>query len=104
MEGICTIVAIKKVKQENDYLVEKIRSEHKCYCKVSKAWMDEFYKGQAEGIRPTLKLKIRLYDFYLGVEDETDVSYIIYNGKKYDIIRTFFTENDEFIEITCKDK
>lgn len=103
MEGICTIVAVKKVKQENDYLVEKVRSEHECYCEVSKVWMDEFYKGQAEGIRPTLKLKIRLFDFYIGIEDETDVSYIIYNNRKYDIIRTFHVSN-EWIEISCKDK
>lgn len=102
MEGICTIVAVKKVKQSNDYLVEKTKSEHNCYCIVSKVWMDEFYKGQAEGIRPTLKLKIRLFDFYIGIEDETDVSYIIYNNRKYDIIRTFHL--DEWIEVSCKDK
>ena len=102
MEGICTIVAIKKIKQQNDYLKEKTKSEHNCYCEVSKVWMDEFYKGQAEGIRPTLKLKIRLYDFYIGIEDETDVSYIIYNNRKYDIIRTFYS--GEWIEVSCKDK
>lgn len=102
MEGICTIVAVKKVKQSNDYLVEKTKSEHNCYCIVGKVWMDEFYKGQAEGIRPTLKLKIRLFDFYIGIQDETDVSYIIYNNKKYDIIRTF--HSGEWIEVSCKDK
>lgn len=102
MEGICTIVAIKKIKQQNDYLKEKTKSEHNCYCEVSKVWMDEFYKGQAEGIRPTLKLKIRLFDFYIGIQDETDVSYIIYNNKKYDIIRTF--HSGEWIEVSCKDK
>ncbi len=54
----------------------------------------EFYQAQATGLKPELMFVIRSIDY----QDEKKLSY---NGKEYNIIRTY-DKNGELIELICE--
>jgi SPP1 family predicted phage head-tail adaptor len=53
----------------------------------------EFYQAHAAGLKPTIMFIVRSIDY----EDE---SRLTYEGKAYEIIRSY-SKNDELIELIC---
>jgi SPP1 family predicted phage head-tail adaptor len=54
----------------------------------------EFYQSQATGLRPDLMFIVRSVDY----NDETK---LVYDSKRYNIIRTH-SKNGEFVELICQ--
>lgn len=54
----------------------------------------EFYQAAATGLKPELTFVIRTIEY----NDEPQLEF---NGKTYNIIRTYEKENDDFIELVC---
>ena len=103
MEAVIKIVCVKETKNEDTDLLVKEELINNAYCQVKKVRMSEFYAGQQSGIRPTLQFTTRTCDFFHNAEVETDVTYIIYNNRKYNVLRTYLV-TDDVIEVTCIDK
>lgn len=53
----------------------------------------EFYQAHAHGFKPEIMFEVRSLE-YTGQEQ------LIYNGKTYNIIRTY-SKNDEVMELIC---
>lgn len=53
----------------------------------------EFYQAQATGLKPEVMFEVR-------TEEYRDESILIYEGKEYNIIRTY-DKNGEITEIVC---
>lgn len=64
------------------------------YVNRSSVRQSEFYQAQAVGLRPE-------YMFEMRVSDYQDEPKIKYDGKTYDIIRTF-EKNKDFIELIAQ--
>lgn len=58
-------------------------------------WKDEFYKANAQGLRPSLRLKMSV----LNYNDEEN---LIYMGKEYTVIRTDDSGNLDEIILVCE--
>ena len=61
--------------------------------KLKSIGQSEFYQAQAQGLKPELKFVLADYLDYSYQE------YVIYNGFRYKVLRTFRTGNE--IEIVC---
>lgn len=64
------------------------------YAEIKSIGQNEFYQAQTAGKKPEIKFKITDYMDYQGQR------YLIYNGVRYSILRTFRTNGNE-LEITC---
>lgn len=58
-------------------------------------WKDEFYKANAQGLRPSLRLRISA----LNYNDEED---LIYMNKEYTVIRTDDAGNLDEVVLVCE--
>lgn len=59
-----------------------------------KVWKDEFYKGNAQGLRPSIRLKLSALN-YNGEEK------LIYMDKEYQVIRIDDSGNTDEIVLVC---
>lgn len=66
-------------------------SETKAFCNIKSIGQSEFYQGQTAGLKPELKMEVKLIDL-------TDVTHVKYNNKIYKILRTY--KKQDIIEIT----
>ena len=66
-------------------------SETKVFCNIKSIGQSEFYQGQTAGLKPELKMEVKLIDL-------TDVTHAKYNNKIYKILRTY--KKQDIIEIT----
>lgn len=64
------------------------------FAKVKSIGQAEFYQAQAQGLRPEIKFVLADYLDYNNQKE------LIYNGFRYDVLRTFRNEKNE-IEIVC---
>lgn len=65
--------------------------ETKVFCNIKSIGQSEFYQGQTAGLRPELKMEVKLIDL-------TDVTHIKYNGKIFKVLRTY--SKQDIVEIT----
>jgi hypothetical protein len=65
----------------------------------------EFYMSFQSGLKPSIMFKVRLEDFEMtrninqSTKKEQYATKVLYNGAKYDIIRTF--EKGEYVDVIC---
>ena len=64
------------------------------FAKVKSIGQSEFYKAQAQGLKPEIKFVLADYLDYDNQEE------LVYNNFRYKILRTYRTDRNE-IEITC---
>ena len=62
-------------------------------CKLQSVGRNEFYSAAASGYRPELIFVIHAYEFY-------DVKQVEFEGKAYDVIRTYRRDFEE-MELVC---
>ena len=94
---VCYLLSTSTIS--NNIGVEKDEGQTQIECpliKVEDVYSDEFYKANAEGFKPTLRLRISS----LNYNNERE---LIYRGTTYSIIRTQESEADEIILI-CERK
>lgn len=65
------------------------------FCTVQSVSRNEYYNAYNSGFQPSLVFRLEL------AEDYEDERYIRYQGKKYQVIRTYMTDDDG-IEITVE--
>lgn len=98
MKFINAIYLITNTYKENTLsdqgTVEEI--QRKILASLSSVRQSEFYQAQVSGIKPEMVFEIRNFE-YKG-EDT-----ILYNNKKYKIIRTY-NKQDGIIELVCSEK
>lgn len=63
------------------------------FCNKKSVKSMEFYQAHAVGLKPELNLVVRSVDY-------NDESRVRYEGKMYDILRTY-SKNGEMVELTC---
>lgn len=80
------------VNEAGDSLPEE--TTRTVFCEVKSVGMSESYKGLGVGLNPSIKFV--LADYY----DYNDERIIEYNGKRYNVIRTF--QNGEQLEIVAE--
>ena len=73
-----------------------IEKKRKVLASISSVKQSEFYQAQVAGLKPEIVFKTRSFE-YTGEE------IVIYNNKKYDVIRTYNTL-EGIIEIVCTEK
>jgi SPP1 family predicted phage head-tail adaptor len=73
-----------KVPQKNDYIFAEEKSVRQ----------SEFYQAAANGLRPEIVLEVNTFEY-------NGEPMLEYNGKTYDIIRTFKKDNEK-IELVCQ--
>lgn len=61
---------------------------------IEKVWKDEFYKGNAQGLRPSIRLKLSVLNY-------NDEEKLIYMDKEYQVIRTDDSGNADEIVLVC---
>lgn len=64
------------------------------YAEARSIGQKEFYQAETSGLRPELKFMITDYMDYQGQQ------YLVYNGTRYTVLRTYRTSGNE-LEITC---
>lgn len=64
------------------------------FAEIKSVGQSEFYQAQTAGKKPEIKFKITDYMDYQGQK------YLLHNGVRYSILRTYRTESNE-LEITC---
>ena len=97
MQFINPIHLISVTYEENNigsYL--PVEKERKVLASISSVKQSEFYQAQVSGLKPEIVFKIRSFE-YKGEE------IVLYNNKKYDVIRTYNTL-EGIIEIVCTEK
>ena len=100
----CTLLSKKFIKDKNGkVLKENGREKYIEECNLipiistEKVWKDEFYKGNEQGLRPSLRIKVSA----LNYNDEEN---LIYMGKEYSVIRVDGNNEDEIILICQRRK
>lgn len=63
-----------------------------CYCRVESVTRNEYYRAMSNGIEPQLVFVLSEYADYNGQK------IVIYNNKRYRVIRTYVSDNS--IELT----
>ncbi len=61
---------------------------------VERVWKNEYYKGNAQGLRPSIRIKISTLNY-------NDEERLIYMNKEYEIIRPDSDNEDEVI-LVCQ--
>lgn len=82
-----------KTDEYRDPALKEERSDP-VYAEIKSIGQNEFYQAQTAGKKPEIKFKITDY------MDYREQRYLIYNGVRYNILRTYRTGNNE-LEITC---
>ena len=82
-----------KTDEYEDPALKEERSDP-VYAEIKSIGQNEFYQAQTAGKKPEIKFKITDY------MDYREQRYLIYNGVRYNILRTYRTGNNE-LEITC---
>lgn len=72
---------------------EEILTTREVFCNEKSVGMNEFYKSSMEGREIKIIFEVKLIDY----EKE---QYVIYEGNKYEVIRTYKV-NSEDIELHC---
>lgn len=91
-EVINLLAETRSKNKYGDVITE--HTKRQVFCKVASVGMNEFYQAQANGIKADLKI---ILSDYLEYNDERKLEY---DGKCYDIIRTYRTVNNQ-LEITA---
>lgn len=73
------------------------KSYNKVFANNMKIMSSEFYQAAATGIKPTLKLEVRTFEY----SNQEKVRYPSTTGDEYTVIRTF-PKNSEWIELTLE--
>lgn len=73
----------------------EVTTERKVYAVISSVGMRESYHAMANGLRPDYRFKLAISEEYQGEPK------LKYNGKLYNIIRTYVTD-DGGIELTVE--
>ncbi|MBS5886295.1 phage head closure protein [Clostridium tertium] len=97
MQFINPIYLVSMIYEENNIGSYSPKEEkRKVLSSISSVKQSEFYQAQISGLKPEIVFKIRSFE-YKGEES------VIYNNKKYDVIRTYNTL-EGIIEIVCTEK
>ena len=92
-----TVNLITKTETVNDMgNVIVTTTPKEVFCNRKSVRMNEFYQAHGHGLKAELMLEIRTHDY--NAEDELQ-----FDGKNYDIIRTY-DRNGEILELICKRK
>lgn len=90
-----TIELITVVNDKND-VGDAIENEapRKVYANRKSIRQSEFYQAMASGLKPEIMFEVMFFDY-------KDEKRLVYNGKKYSIIRTYITDSDK-MELICE--
>ncbi len=99
---VCKLLSQKYLKDENGNILKdengrerfKIDEREVPLISVDRVWGDEYYKGNAQGLRPSLRFKMNALN-YEGEER------LIYMGEEYELIRPDRTNQSE-ITLICQ--
>lgn len=69
-------------------------TERTVYAEIRSVGMKETYEAMSQGLAPEVRFKLSI------MEDYGDEHKVVWNGKRYRVIRTYVT-NDGGIELTC---
>ncbi len=89
-------LTLVKQSYKTDTLMNQIPEEIKTvvYCDLKSITRAEFYNAASQGIKPEIVFVIHKYEY----NDEKE---ILFEGKKYKVIRTYSKDFEE-IELTCE--
>lgn len=74
-------------------ITRRASSEKEIFAKIESVGTNEFYQAAASGLKPTIKFVIADYLDYSGEKE------VEWNGKEYNVLRTYRKNNT--LEITC---
>lgn len=87
--------------EEGNIIVENGREKYEITEKVvpiisvERVWKDEFYKANAQGIRPSIRIKLSVLNY-------NDEEKLIYMNNEYTVIRIDDSGNDDEIILVCQ--
>ena len=89
-------LTLVKQSYKTDTLMNQIpeKIETIVYCNLKSITRGEFYNAASQGIKPEIVFVIHKYEY----NDEKE---ILFEGKKYKVIRTYSKDFEE-IELTCE--
>lgn len=75
------------------------------FCEKKNVARSEYYAAYAVGLRPKLTISLSQSDYELGFRDNADgtqeePSQVVYDGRKYNIYRTYLVAENDEIELT----
>lgn len=74
-------------------ITRRIETATEIFARVASIGTNEFYQAAASGLKPTIKFIVPDYLEYSGEKE------VEYEGKRYNVLRTYRTELT--LEITC---
>lgn len=90
----CILIKRQEVINKKYNIPEYTEVEKTVYCNVKSVKYSEFYKAHQSGYKAEKVFVVKQIDF------DDEYSELIYEGKKFYIIRTYEVDNEN-IELTC---
>lgn len=91
---------LRKATVTTDQVGNEVRtySEKEVFCKARSVTRSEFYDAAQAGLRPSIVLTLATRLDYEGEEEVT------FEGRTYGVIRTYWTDASDEIELTLEER
>lgn len=96
MEDIAKLVFEKYTGQDADGNAQHKRYYHEVFCKVRSVTQNEFYRAAEQDLHPDIVITVSTTADYNGEK------MVAYNGKLYDVIRTYWSGDE--VELTLTER